>query len=55
MNEYKCIDVKPFGANIGAEIKGIDITSPLEKETVREIKAAWQTHLVLLFLSLIHI
>lgn len=49
MNEYKCIDVKPFGANIGAEIKGIDITSPLEKETVREIKAAWQTHLVLLF------
>nr|MCS5600215.1 TauD/TfdA family dioxygenase [Rhodospirillales bacterium] len=49
MNEYKCIDVRPFGANIGAEIKGIDITSPLKKETIREIKAAWQTYLVLLF------
>ena len=35
MNEYKCIDVRPFGANIGAEIKGIDITSPLKKETIR--------------------
>ena len=49
MHEYNHIDVRPFGANAGAEVRGIDITSPLEKEIVREIKTAWQKHLVLLF------
>ena len=49
MKEYKHIDVQPLSAYLGEEIKGVDIAKPLKQVVVKEIKKAWQQHLVLFF------
>lgn len=42
-------EVIPTGAPLGAEIRGVDLSHPLDEETVSGIKAAWDEHLVLRF------
>ena len=49
MKEYTHIEVQPLSAHLGAEIKGVDVTKPLKQVAVKEIKKAWQQHLVLFF------
>jgi taurine dioxygenase len=43
------IQVKPTGQACGAEIRGVDLTAPLDAATIKEIKTAWQEHHVLIF------
>jgi len=38
-------------AYVGAEIGGVDLSRPLDAETLRQIKDAWHEHTVLLFRS----
>src|SRR4029077_6164 len=49
MQDVVDIEVTPLSAACGAEIKGVDLTKPLSKETVEAIKDAWGKHLVLVF------
>src|SRR6185437_9131494 len=49
MQDVIDIEVTPFPAACGAEIKGVDLTRPLTAETVQAIKDAWAKHLVLVF------
>ena len=46
---YKRIQVQPTSGHIGAEISGVDLSRPLDAETLAEIKRAWYAHLVLFF------
>jgi taurine dioxygenase len=41
--------VRPLGSALGAEIIGLDLTAPLDPDTVEALHAAWAEHLVLLF------
>src|SRR6187401_1471376 len=34
---------------IGAEVRGVDLSRPLDAETLRQIKDAWHEHAVLVF------
>jgi taurine dioxygenase len=43
------IEVTPLSAACGAEIKGVDLTRPLDAATVGAVKDAWDRHLVLVF------
>jgi len=43
------IDLRPLSPNIGAEIRGLDLSKPLGEEVVREVRAALCKHLVLFF------
>jgi taurine dioxygenase len=43
------IEVVPFEAGLGAEIRGVDIREPLSAEDRNAIRAAWLDHLVLRF------
>lgn len=43
------ITVTPSGAALGARITGVDLSKPLEQDTVRAIRRAWLDHLVLAF------
>jgi taurine dioxygenase len=43
------IDVRPVSANIGAEIRGIDLTQPLDDATYNEIRAALNERGVIFF------
>ena len=45
----EAISVTKLHPLIGAEIGGVDLSRPLEPETVRQIKNAWHEHAVLLF------
>src|SRR5438477_10410037 len=49
MHDVLDIEVTPLSPACGAEIKGVDLTKPLSKETVAAIKQAWGQHLVLVF------
>jgi len=49
MQDVLDIQVVPLSPACGAEIKGVDLTRPLSKETVEAIKDAWNKHLVLVF------
>jgi taurine dioxygenase len=49
MQDVIDIEVTPFSAACGAEIKGVDLTRPLTAGTVQAIKDAWARHLVLVF------
>lgn len=42
------ITVHPVSGSLGAEIGGVDLSKPLDDETVRTIEDAWMEHLVLL-------
>lgn len=41
--------VVPSGAALGAEIRGVDLSKPLDVRTIEGIMAAWDQHLVLVF------
>ena len=45
----RVISVIKLHPDIGAEIRGVDLSRPLDDETVRQIKDAWHQHAVLLF------
>jgi taurine dioxygenase len=46
---YHRIEVEPCSPVIGAEISGIDLSKPLDRETVEEIRHALLDHLVIFF------
>lgn len=43
------MSVVPSGAALGAEIRGVDLSKPLDTRTIEAIMAAWDQHLVLVF------
>ena len=43
------ISVTKLHPFIGAEIRGVDLSRPLDADTIRQIKDAWHAHTVLLF------
>ena len=43
------ITVKPRHPALGAEIRGVDMTKPVDAGTVKEIHDAWMKHLVVVF------
>ena len=43
------ITVTPSGQSCGAEVTGVDLSKPLDAETLAEVKAAWYEHHVLAF------
>ena len=43
------ISVTKLHPLIGAEVSGVDLSRPLDAETVRQIKDAWHKHTVLVF------
>ena len=47
--KYSHIDVDPVSGALGAEIKGVDISLPLDTEVVSEIRKALLNHLVIFF------
>ena len=47
--KYSHIDVNPVSGALGAEIKGVDISIPLEAEVVSDIRDALLKHLVIFF------
>ena len=47
--QIKTMSVTRLHPIIGAEIGGVDLSRPLDAETLRQIKDAWHKHTVLLF------
>ena len=47
--QINTISVTKLHPIIGAEIRGVDLSRPLDAETLRQIKDAWHKHTVLLF------
>lgn len=43
------ISVRPLGYAAGAEVRGLDLSQPLNSQQVRAIHDAWSKHLVLVF------
>lgn len=43
------LDVRPLTATFGAEIRGVDLASPLDDDTVAAIRSAWLDHQVVFF------
>src|SRR5581483_1503393 len=43
------ITVQPTGAGLGADISGVDLSRPLDRETFAAIEKAWLDHIVLRF------
>ena len=43
------IEIAPSGDALGAEIRGVDLSTPLDAKTVQTIEAAFNTHSVLCF------
>jgi len=48
-SEQSTIAVRPLGAALGAEVRGIDMRAPLDAATFRAVHDAWMAHLVLVF------
>lgn len=48
-NADRTIEVVATGGPLGAEIRGVDLSRPLDDATFKAIEAAWHEHLVLLF------
>jgi len=46
---YERIRVEPLAGAIGAEVSGVDLRKPAEREVVAEIRQAWLAHQVLFF------
>ena len=42
-------DIRPLSDALGAEIRGVDLSQPLDADTVAAITDAWHEHIVLLF------
>lgn len=49
MSKSTAINIKPSGQACGAEITGLDLTKPLDDETVKAIRSAWLQYHVLSF------
>ncbi len=49
------IRVTPLGDTIGAQIDGVDLSSPIGAATVARLKSAWEQHLVLRFRGQSHL
>lgn len=47
--ERQSVKVRPTGAALAADIEGVDLSDPLDPETLAAIKEAWGEHLVLRF------
>ncbi|HEY4134528.1 MAG TPA: TauD/TfdA family dioxygenase [Alphaproteobacteria bacterium] len=43
------VDVRPVSANVGAEIRGVDLSQPLDERVAGEIRAALNEHGVIFF------
>jgi taurine dioxygenase len=43
------LDIRPLTATIGAEIRGVDLSRPLDAETVNRIREAWYRYHVVFF------
>jgi taurine dioxygenase len=43
------LSVHKLHPHIGAEVRGVDLSRPLDDETLRQIKDAWHAHAVLVF------
>ncbi|MFT5485460.1 MAG: taurine dioxygenase [Paracoccaceae bacterium] len=43
------LTIRPLAASLGAEIRDLDLTSPLNDDTIAAIRDAWLEHLVLVF------
>lgn len=43
------LEIQPTGQACGATLRGVDLTRPLDAETVQAIRAAWLEHHVLVF------
>jgi taurine dioxygenase len=43
------LEVIPSGGALGAEVRGIDLTRPLDEQALREVRSAWLEHHVLAF------
>ncbi len=46
---FNHIQVKPLTARIGAEIEGVDLSTPLDSETFDEVREAFLKHCVIFF------
>jgi taurine dioxygenase len=46
-NAAQAIEIVPLGPALGAEIRGVDLRAPLDDETVRLIRKAWNDHIVI--------
>ena len=46
---YRTIRVDPEPAGFGAEITGLDLSQPLDRQALADVKAAWAAHAVLRF------
>ena len=46
---YHKIEVEPLSPIIGAEVSGVDISKPLDKETLEEVNDALLLHQVIFF------
>lgn len=47
--DYKRIEVAPIAGALGAEISGVNLSKPLDAETIGEIKRAFNQYLVIYF------
>jgi taurine dioxygenase len=43
------VQIVASGATLGAEVRGVDVSRPLDEATLAAIKQAWDEHLVLVF------
>ena len=43
------ITVKPRHPALGAEIRGVDMTRPVDADAVKQVHDAWMKHLVVVF------
>ena len=43
------LDIRPLAPALGAEIRGVNLSEPLDDDTIAAIRAAWLDHLVLVF------
>jgi taurine dioxygenase len=46
---FKKIEVRPIAGALGAELHGVDLSSPLDDETFDEVKRAFHENLVIFF------
>ena len=47
--KYNIIKIKPISGALGAEVSGVDLSKPLAKKALEEVKSAWLEHQVLFF------
>jgi taurine dioxygenase len=49
MPSFRCIEVEPISGACGCEIRGVDLSRPLEEETLAEVMLAFEHFLVTVF------